>query len=881
MEDNTGYAQASVETAVEADNPDVSREQVPRYTAVELHDLSLNGLQDLATREGVDTTGDKGAIVAGLLEIYDDVEEDSDGDMKMGVDKCKQRYDMAALKLLSLSTLQTIAQKEEVDAQGNKDELLKLLGQCYEDSQKEELYEGDVDMVEGIATPLYDIEELKTMSLPALKKLATANGLPVNCGKEEIRVLLSELIEAEGEEDNITDNDSAGSRNKENRDLEDALLSWKVTNLRELLARLRQPLYGTKSKMVDRILCNISIDDAVTLLRRHRESLQSDDDEYMGNTKNCERGVLVQEKRKLVDGDGEDSRARRSPRNPAGQSFSTIGRRGKKLREGGSVMEQKQQEVVGNDEGWVYNGNDSDSVQTEHVNNVHKTRIGLMVTAPPSSTEPDKKLVLQLQHWFAKMQESDKNFSLLPWSENDSSKVSIKKMQDIPTKISKLRLYFTRARANTSGGRVNMDVQVLHTVPIADLRGDAEWFLEENNMAIYDKKLQVEATSQLGWLLYSTQSMDQDVLANQIQQAIGVKLALRWKFINTSKFISDATVRKKWMALHVEVDAKEAKKAARGLAKFYSSSSVSFPLGIRMRLVAEFRDVKGNPIMMAKHARLRARQASFISVIAGHPNDDIMLLDHKVNGKSLRDMIMQIKSFNPDTPGTLFHSVGQNWKGRYIFNFLQSKASEAAMIVDGIIPYLFHYYGRNVHQFFDPGAVTEKEDWVWDAKNNTVINPLSKELDGLGGMDADFDFTVSAPIVDPHDSNTEKVTENIAPTTAAALASNRLNLVLNGIDNDSISTLGNPTSPTRTPQTPSLSVIEMPSPTSGSSVNSGITLDSRVSAIESQISTMQATIVEGVEAKLETKLDAFLTKLMAAQSASQLPGGEIAGRPNV
>ena len=76
-------------------------------------------------------------IVAGLLEIYDDVEEDSDGDMKMGVDNRKQRYDMAALKLLSLSTLQTIAQKEEVDAQGNKDELLKLLGQCYEDSQKE------------------------------------------------------------------------------------------------------------------------------------------------------------------------------------------------------------------------------------------------------------------------------------------------------------------------------------------------------------------------------------------------------------------------------------------------------------------------------------------------------------------------------------------------------------------------------------------------------------------------------------------------------------------------------------------------------------------------------------------------------------------------
>ena len=72
------------------------------------------------------------------------------------------------------------------------------------------------------------------------------------------------------------------------------------------------------------------------------------------------------------------------------------------------------------------------------------------------------------------------------------------------------------------------------------------------------------------------------------------------------------------------------------------------------------------------------------------------------------------------------------------------------------------------------------------------------------------------------------------------------------------------------------SMIDMTSPQSVSSITSGITLVSRVSAIESQISTMQDTVVAGVDAKLE----AFFNKFMAAQSASQLPGGESAGKAN-
>ena len=237
-------------------------------------------------------------------------------------------------------------------------------------------------------------------------------------------------------------------------------------------------------------------------------------------------------------------------------------------------------------------------------------------------------------------------------------KFSIKDAKNIPNTISKIRTYFTRAQARSSGGKVFMDAFVQHTVPMDEIRGDSEWFLKENQMAIYIKQLQVESTIQKGWLLYSTQALDNEALATAIEEEIGVKVALRWKYINSIKYIEDSEERKKWMTTHIEVDEKDAKKASRGLNRLYGSQSGSFPLGIRMRLVTEFREVRGNSLMVGKHTRLRARKASFTSLIDGYPSEDIQLLDYEDEGTTLRRMLMSIQSRNPQTPGNLFHAVG-------------------------------------------------------------------------------------------------------------------------------------------------------------------------------------------------------------------------------
>ena len=68
--------------------------------------------------------------------------------------------------------------------------------------------------------------------------------------------------------------------------------------------------------------------------------------------------------------------------------------------------------------------------------------------------------------------------------------------KNIPNTISKIRTYFTRAQVRLSGGKVFMDTFVQHTVPMDEIRRDSEWFLEENQMAMYIKQLQVESTIQ-------------------------------------------------------------------------------------------------------------------------------------------------------------------------------------------------------------------------------------------------------------------------------------------------------------------------------------------------------------------------------------------------
>ena len=79
--------------------------------------------------------------------------------------------------------------------------------------------------------------------------------------------------------------------------------------------------------------------------------------------------------------------------------------------------------------------------------------------------------------------------------------------------------------------------------------------------------LQEEDRTEMGWLLYSTREIDAGALADEIIDAIGLNVGLRWKVINTgSKSISNES---KTRALAVEVSAKVKTRATMKKLKLY------------------------------------------------------------------------------------------------------------------------------------------------------------------------------------------------------------------------------------------------------------------------------------------------------------------------
>ena len=735
-----------------------------------------------------------------------------------------------------------------------------------------------------------------------------------------------ESVDTKGDKATLTqrliDKVAGKTKNADQIFLEEAILTWSMQDMKDYLHTMKKPTWGAKAVMTERIMNYITIDEAVEITREYRtysatttktkEMGKSTEDEEIPVDKNTVgKGTELDERKRKREGiemekdietenemgindeeKEEDERATIKPFTP---------RRSRVADKEDEIMVTKvispvddnpnhlpQGKGIGVDygideAGWqTKGGGDNDSVGTTNISNVRRTRIGLMLTVPPSG-EPDKQLSRVAQQWFKKMKESDSRFTLVPWKVEDASKPLIRLEKNIPTLMTKIRMYLSRVQAKSDGGKVYTDVFVQHSLPIADLRGDAEWFLREKGMGMYDKDLQVESVERKGWLLYSTPALDAKLLAEKIGEELGIAVALRWKYINTDKFEQlDKNARKKWMALHIEVASDDGKKASRGLARLYGSKSQAFPLGIRMRLVSEFREVKGNTIMMGKHTRLRVRQSSFLSMTIGHPADDIMLLDFIPKGQkvSLRSLIMGIQSQNGDTPGNLFHAVGKDWKGRILLNYLDLKKDEAAMIADGLIPFLQYHYGDEVYAFFDPEAVVEKDDWYWDDTKKTIINPLSTELDGLEAVDNDYDFSVV------HQEDNQKTTITVVdetPKTAAELAAARLNMVVTGGDGDSVSTLGNPLSPAKIRQQVISSLLPAAPGVSwgdSGSVQSSATMDTRLSAMEQ---TMQTLAVD-MEKKFEDSMNKFFNRMQSANQANVLeqqpPGGASAGEHN-
>ena len=339
----------------------------------------------------------------------------------------------------------------------------------------------------------------------------------------------------------------------------------------------------------------------------------------------------------------------------------------------------------------------------------------------------------------------------------------------------------------------------------------------------------------------------------------GVKVAGRFKPILTDKWNPDIDSKKRLKAVHLETARKDERTAKIRLKKLYGSASKSFPLGIRMRLVAEYKDVKGNINNIKKIANLRAKQTHFLAALENDNSEEILNLDiqHSTLKTSLREMIMEIQTGGSN----LFHAVNTAWRGdKMIFSFIPSHANEARMIIDGLIPYLKSKHGDEVLDFFSPDACLAKDDWSWDNEKKMIINPMSKDLENIDAADNDYNFVMEME-GDEKEDTANKLLGSM-PQAAVELTQNHLERVVTGLDDDSISTIGNGTVASRrwTPRTIVATSGDSPagrSTSSGLSVSeqSYTTMNSRVSQIEEKLTSLEVNITNAMNKSLETMLE--------------------------
>ena len=172
----------------------------------------------------------------------------------------------------------------------------------------------------------------------------------------------------------------------------------------------------------------------------------------------------------------------------------------------------------------------------------------------------------------------DGTFKLHSVDPNHKIQKVLHHQKDFPKdKLAEIKEFFKGARPIPEGGKLFMKIKASFKQAPKELIGNAQWFHSEKKELFRASTIQACHVDILGWLLYSTRSMDQVVLQKTLTDITGIQMALRWMQIN------DGTPWKKGRntiddprALHIECAATDSPQLELQIRRLYSSSIQSF-----------------------------------------------------------------------------------------------------------------------------------------------------------------------------------------------------------------------------------------------------------------------------------------------------------------
>jgi len=196
-----------------------------------------------------------------------------------------------------------------------------------------------------------------------------------------------------------------------------------------------------------------------------------------------------------------------------------------------------------------------------------------------------------LDEFLTKMKEADHWFMVFPhnlsqYGTMENLPFLIEESEDLPTEINNWLTYFPQAKPRFNGGDVYTTALIGCSILLGWIMKEQSSWFKETRFGLWEATIQTELLVSVGWLLFSMNNTNMEILKKEISKFIkDILVRLCWKMASLG---TQGKIAKKnqVQALHVYIDELDIYAAKPRLMELYvgkTSIGHIFPLHIHMR----------------------------------------------------------------------------------------------------------------------------------------------------------------------------------------------------------------------------------------------------------------------------------------------------------
>ena len=476
----------------------------------------------------------------------------------------------------------------------------------------------------------------------------------------------------------------------------------------------------------------------------------------------------------------------------------------------------------------------------------------LLRAAVPESKKGTATMKTKFQEIFSLLLEADESsilsiFKTDPTPAEDGSFVSpankvLTATQDFPDSITSLSKYFFGCRPNSKGGSIWTQIRLMHSSPIENILEDVREDLREMESSLTLQSIQHWDVATIGFLKNLHHEVDgpslQEFLNTELYAVhrddtyvVGIKV--KTPYDGKKKSSTPVTFKDRIHAFHVDTIGSVQKEVAATIKGILAGDSFKARYNCNVRLVPCF-DRNSSPYTQEKVRKCILQHSQWCQCVTTMSVEDIATIDSKnkhLGNRTLRELIIGL-------PASHFINIDLNWsKTHYCIIYPKKYEALAKDKIAHLGAYLHRHYGDNILSSLTPNLQQVIWDTVWDEKTGRPISKLDRELDAIIDGDESLDYVDASFLT------------NAAPSPSAASASATFVPKASPVpqefvpvqDDCSVSTFG--TAVYKTPPKES-NVPSLQDTNDSSTVVSSITMDTRVSKVETDLGDIKSMITQ-------------------------------------